>query len=148
MKGFSRVALILAVLVLVLAALFVPIRKACAAEPGGAPPSGFCEFLANGWNAPSVAAGLAAIISFVIEVFPAFQEWPAKKKQGVYLGICLAIGFGAWGASLAAGCLGLPDWWTVLVAVWDGFRSGIVAFGAGTAIHLAYAALKPTPLKV
>ncbi len=127
------------VLLLVLA---VP-QAACAAAAGdGQPPSGFCEFLAQGWNEAGIGAGLAALVALIIEYFPGFQEWPAKKKQLVYLGICLGLGFGSWGIAMVAGCVELPNWWTVLVAAWQAFRNGIVAFGAGTVVHAIHAALK------
>ncbi len=147
-KSSKTVSLALVAVLVSLLVLALP-SVACAVGPGGAPlagepPSGFCEFLAQGWNAAGVGAGLAAIAAVIIEYFPAFQEWPAKKKQLVYLAICLVIGFGSWGGAMAAGCGEIPDWWTVLVAAWTAFRNGVVAFGAGTVIHMVHAALKPS----
>lgn len=139
--GWKSVSLALVAVLVALLVLAIP-RVACAAAPAGEPPSGFCEFVSQGWNEAGIGAALAAGISILIEYFPAFQEWPAKKKQIVYLGICVAIGFGSWGIALAAQCVGIPDWWTVVVAIWTAFRNGIVAFGAGTAIHMVHAALK------
>ncbi len=143
--GKRSVSLALVAVLVTLLVLVVP-RVACAAALAGEPPSGFCDFLSQGWNEVGVGAGLAVIVALIIEYFPGFQEWPAKKKQLVYLAICLAIGFGSWGVAIVAGCVGLPDWWAVLVAAWQAFRNGIVAFGAGTAVHALHAALKPVKL--
>ncbi|MFA6134447.1 MAG: hypothetical protein WC869_10585 [Phycisphaerae bacterium] len=139
--GRKSVSLALVAVLVALLVLAIP-RLACAAAPAGEPPSGFCEFLSQGWNEAGIGAGLAALVAIILEYLPGFGDWPAKKKQLVYLAICLGIGFGSWGAALLAGCVGLPDWWTVLVAAWQAFRNGVVAFGAGTVVHALHAALK------
>jgi len=94
----------------------------------------FCEFLAQGWGPASLAALVAVALAIVVEYVPAYDALQPRWKQLVYLAICIVIGFGTWGAGIAAGC-SVVDWWTVILAI-----AG--AFTAGTAVHRVHAAVR------
>lgn len=86
----------------------------------------FCDFLAQAWLGPSLAALAGVLLSFLQEYLP-IAPWPAKFKRLLFLGLCVVVCVGAWLLAPVAGCA-RPDWPALIMAI-------LAAFGAGTVAH-------------
>ena len=81
-----------------------------------------------------VSAGVGFVLSWVVELWPAYANLEAKYKRLVFFGMCLAVPIAASVAAVATGAWGAwGDWpgtW------WPALQSGFLAYIAGQAAHL------------
>jgi hypothetical protein len=123
---FERVKRAIVVAIVALALVVVP---AAASNGEGEIPT------FDGWlqeaSGPLVSAIVGVALSFLVEWWPAYQEWPSRWKRLVYFGLCLVTPVGA--ACLRAALGYVP--WSFDPLVWHAIWSGVMAGGAGTVAH-------------
>jgi len=86
----------------------------------------FCDFLAQAWVGPTLATLAGVALSFLQEYLPV-DQWPAKYKRLLFLGLCIVLCVGTWLLAPLAGCA-RPEWPALIMAI-------LAAFGAGTVAH-------------
>ena len=80
---------------------------------------------------PGISAVVGVALSFLIELWPGYENLPARWKRLVFFGLCMVIPVLAGVAACASGLAAWGDfaghWWPILVAAWAAFFSGSMA---------------------
>lgn len=82
-------------------------------------------------SGPLLAGIVAALVSLVIEYWPAYQDLDKRWKKLSFLGMCFVIGVGS---AALRGAMGYVAW-SFDPLIWHAVWNAFAAFGIGTTAH-------------
>ena len=127
-KRFSILHLVIMVLLMPVVSAFVRPAYASFVQQVDIPT--FDTWLAAA-SGPLVSAIVGFLLSWVVEWWPAYNNWPSRSKRLVYFALCLVVPVGA--ACLRAALGYVP--WSFDPLIWHAIWNGFVAGGVGTIAH-------------
>ena len=93
---------------------------------------GWEEFL-NYMTGPGVSAIVGFLLSFLVEMWPAYVEFESRIKRLVFMALCFAVPVLGTVAEAVSGLIVWGDW---TGAWWPALVAGAIAYGAGQITHL------------
>jgi hypothetical protein len=115
-------------IILLLIAAATPVVAYQAGDNGPIP--SFDSWLA-GVSGPLLGTFLAALLSWVTEFFPGYDDLSKRVKMAIYLGGCLAVSVGA---ALLRGALEYVEW-SFDPLIWHAIWNAFAQFGIGAFVH-------------